>query len=248
MKCLMILCAATIILCAALQDNGNEPMEDGSDKHCTVLDSDSAINTTTAIRAMMGTWHGTQLITHDGREEGFMQYRSCAVLHLTLTRPWPVPGTKPPHKKTSWRIRQLKLIWGEAEHSLKFTLSFNSTRPGIWMCSERQIGSMTRPELRYKQFAGIVQVVKATGTLLVLTFCEPMPGGQLYTVVLQRAPPTIRASEEVRSIRNLLRQYGLPIYSVRKMCRNGTAGPAMGSLYVLLVLAAVLLVLMKNYY
>ncbi|XP_052870804.1 uncharacterized protein LOC128276381 [Anopheles cruzii] len=250
MKRLLLALLVTMIVCAALQENGNQTMEDSSYKHCASLDT--VPSRLTAIMAMMGTWYGSELITHDGPEEGIMQYRNCPVVNLTHVAK-PVGGTKKPNKEIYGYIRYLEMFWSEAEHSLKFTLSYDSMRHTFWMALEPPTGFMPRwyNNQQYNQFTGVIQVVKSTDNLLVLTFCHTTPG-QLFTVVLQRDPPTDRVSETIRSIPNLLHKHGLPNYSVRKMCdtsygppdqvgsTNGTAGPAMGSLHVLLVLAAVL--------
>lgn len=43
-------------------------------------------------------------------------------------------------------------------------------------------------DLPYNQFTGTVQVMKAVGTHLVLTFCETLPKSQIFTVILTRKP------------------------------------------------------------
>lgn len=41
-------------------------------------------------------------------------------------------------------------------------------------------------ELPYNQFTGTVQVMKAVGNHLVLTFCDTLPKSQIFTVILTR--------------------------------------------------------------
>lgn len=43
-------------------------------------------------------------------------------------------------------------------------------------------------ELPYNQFTGTVQVMKAVGNHLVLTFCQTLPRSQLFSIVLTRKP------------------------------------------------------------
>lgn len=43
-------------------------------------------------------------------------------------------------------------------------------------------------DLPYNQFTGTVQVIKAVGTHIVLTFCQNLPTSQLFTIVLTRHP------------------------------------------------------------
>lgn len=41
-------------------------------------------------------------------------------------------------------------------------------------------------KLNYDQFTGTIQVMKAVGGHMVLTFCENLPGSQLFSVILSR--------------------------------------------------------------
>lgn len=43
-------------------------------------------------------------------------------------------------------------------------------------------------DLSYSQFTGTVQVMKAVGNHLVLTFCETLPKSQMFTIILTRKP------------------------------------------------------------
>lgn len=43
-------------------------------------------------------------------------------------------------------------------------------------------------DLPYNQFTGTVQVMKAVGNHLVLTFCETLPRSQIFTIILTRKP------------------------------------------------------------
>lgn len=46
-------------------------------------------------------------------------------------------------------------------------------------------------QINYSQFAGTVQVMKAVGDHMVLTFCEGLPRSKLFSVVLSRRPGTL---------------------------------------------------------
>lgn len=46
-------------------------------------------------------------------------------------------------------------------------------------------------QTKYSQFTGTVQVMKAVGNHMVLTFCENLPGSQLFSIVLSRRPDTL---------------------------------------------------------
>ncbi|XP_058823683.1 uncharacterized protein LOC131684647 isoform X2 [Topomyia yanbarensis] len=129
--------------------------------------------------------------------------------------------------------RYLRLIWDEKDHTLEYTLRFNNTRPGFWIASSPQTGSMT--QLSYNQFTGTVQVLKAINNQLVLTFCQSLPGGQLFSVVLSRHPMGL-SPEENQSIRNLLKRRNLSTTSVRKVCFSGAGTQtSLGILSVLLI-------------
>uniref|UniRef100_A0A182RDB8 Lipocalin/cytosolic fatty-acid binding domain-containing protein n=1 Tax=Anopheles funestus TaxID=62324 RepID=A0A182RDB8_ANOFN len=115
-------------------------------------------------------------------------------------------------------MRNLRLIWDELEHTLEYTLRYNTSKPGFWISASPQSGSMI--QLQYVQFTGTVQVLKAINNQLVLNFCQSLPGGQLFTIVLSRLPMGL-GPEDIQSIRNLLRRRGLSTTSVRKVCQNG---------------------------
>lgn len=132
--------------------------------------------------------------------------------------------------------RFLKLLWDEKDHTLEYTLRFNNSRPGFWISSAPQSGSMI--QLPYIQFTGTVQVLKAINNQLVLTFCQSLPGGQLFSIVLSRQAMGL-SLEENQSIRNLLKRRNLSTTSVRKVCYNGAADRALFG--TALVLTAALL-------
>lgn len=117
------------------------------------------------------------------------------------------------------QTRFLRLIWEEKDSSLEYTLRFNDSRPGFWVSSAPQSGSMIQKS--YSHFTGTIQVLKAINTQLVLTFCQSLQDSQLFSVVLSRQPMGL-SPEENQSIRNLLRRRNLSTVSVRKVCYNGS--------------------------
>lgn len=48
-------------------------------------------------------------------------------------------------------------------------------------------------KLNYGQFTGIVQVMKAVGHHMVLTFCNNLPYSQFFSIVLSRHHNTLSA-------------------------------------------------------
>uniref|UniRef100_A0A182PBA8 Lipocalin/cytosolic fatty-acid binding domain-containing protein n=1 Tax=Anopheles epiroticus TaxID=199890 RepID=A0A182PBA8_9DIPT len=267
------------VLCGLVLDHtlaGSVPQGYGSNsaesrgtapsQHCTDFNPQHGLD----IDQIMGIWYGSEVITHDGREEGESVYRTCVVIHLadvtnaTTTSVYDQAsggyggranpsGTNYDRFATSYgygsnggrsqggsyeqqnqqrqraqgshqyqhdprSMRNLRLIWDESEHTLEYTLRYNTSKPGFWISASPQSGSMI--QLQYVQFTGTVQVLKAVNNQLVLNFCQSLPGGQLFTIVLSRVPMGL-GPEDIQSIRNLLRRRGLPTTSVRKVCQSG---------------------------
>ncbi|KFB51877.1 AGAP003834-PA-like protein [Anopheles sinensis] len=286
---------------SAVRVHGNTSSENrgiGPSQHCTDFNPQNALD----IEQIMGIWYGSEVITHDGRDEGETVYDSCIVMHLAdvtnstplvwdETSRFPGRGVGSPgssnyeprfatsygygssgggrgsytydqqnqqnrqgqlsntyqnrqyamageHQQEPHSMRYLRLIWDETKHTLEYTLRYNSSRPGFWISSSPQSGSMA--QLQYVQFTGTVQVLKAVNNQLVLNFCQSLPGGQLFTVVLSRVPMGL-APEEVHSIRNLLRRRGLATTSVRKVCQSGAirSDLSFGAMLLLVILSAV---------
>ncbi|XP_052867070.1 uncharacterized protein LOC128273184 [Anopheles cruzii] len=285
---LVLLCGNALQVCA---NNSMESRSSNPSQHCTDLNPQNGLD----VEQIMGIWYGNEVITHDGRDEGEMVYRTCVVIHLAdVTNSTPLAheqqqGSTPYFSRsgsaspgssnydtrfaTSYgygssggrsnsgsgynsgsggyydqayqnrhlqpqSMRYLRLIWDESDHTLEYTLRYNSTRPGFWITSSPQSGSMI--QLQYVQFTGTVQVLKAINNQLVLTFCQSLPGGQLFTIVLSRVPMGL-APEEIQSIRNLLRRRSLPSSSVRMVCQNGAfrGDVSLGVLLLLAILSSV---------
>lgn len=72
---------------------------------------------------------------------------------------------------------------------------------------------------QYSHFAGTIQVLKAVGNHLVLTFCHQLPKRQLYTIILSRQLTLDRL--EVHGVHNMLNRKGLKTNSVKKVCSGG---------------------------
>lgn len=83
----------------------------------------------------------------------------------------------------------LRLIWDEMGTDIDYTLRYNTSRPGFWLFSEPQRGVML--QINHSKFSGTVQVMKAVGDHMVLTFCQGLPSSELYSIVLSRRPDTL---------------------------------------------------------
>uniref|UniRef100_A0A336JY31 CSON013690 protein n=1 Tax=Culicoides sonorensis TaxID=179676 RepID=A0A336JY31_CULSO len=218
----------------------------------------------TSKKQIMGMWFGTEVITHHDHDVGEYNYESCIIVHLSeITHEMMQQDNKQHHygygqdylhhereheryhnrnhhsrdsvdqTYKNQPTRYLRLIWDEKGVVLEYTLRFNNTRRGFWMSSSPQKGTML--ELPYNQFTGTVQVIKAVGTHIVLTFCQNLPTSQLFSIVLTRHPNELSV-DEIHSIRSLLKRRGLNVASVRKVCLNGA--PQLAISYASLILLA----------
>lgn len=72
-------------------------------------------------------------------------------------------------------------------------------------------------ELPYNQFTGTVQVIKAVGTHIVLTFCQNLPTSQLFSIVLTRHPNELSSEVSLKRLfLNFYHKFMLQILSYRK--------------------------------
>lgn len=154
----------------------------------------------------MGMWFGSEVINHTPNDlEGEHIYDSCIVIHIT-EKSNDISTTDNPYQSRRQRldnnyerttnynyvgsnrrnaVRNLRLIWDERGQLVEYSLRFNNSRMGFWLSSEPQSGSMVN-DMQYTQFFGTIQVMKAVGNQLVLTFCQNGLKNQLYSVILSR--------------------------------------------------------------
>lgn len=72
--------------------------------------------------------------------------------------------------------------WRRGRKKVNIALDFCAT--ALIMFNE--LGTML--DMPYNQFTGTVQVMKAVGNHLVLSFCETLPNSQMFTIILTRKP------------------------------------------------------------
>ncbi|RZF32566.1 hypothetical protein LSTR_LSTR013969 [Laodelphax striatellus] len=156
---------------------------------------------------LMGMWYGIEIIQHrhepghHGHGEGKKVVDTCPVLHFARTR-----------------NDQLRLFWHEDVGTLEYFFSIpDPYNPGFWISSGPQNGTLIRKS--YRQFAGTVQVMKAVGSHVVITFCSP--NSELFSVILSRHKSLDII--EVRGVKNMLTRRGLAIVGTREACRNYAA-------------------------
>lgn len=122
----------------------------------------------------------------------------------------------------SHEYASLTLLWTEAAGNLEYTFRISdiSRKPGFWTTSSLQNGTLA--EKQYNQFAGVVHVMKAVASDMVLTFCSRSPQSQLYSLLLSREHTL--GEPDRRGVHNLLNRRGLKILGIRQTCMNGAAG------------------------
>ncbi|KAF2894700.1 hypothetical protein ILUMI_11471 [Ignelater luminosus] len=113
-------------------------------------------------------------------------------------------------------MKRLRLLWTDNGGQVEYTVRYNMSKPGFWISSGPQNGSSLEPQ--YNQFAGTIQIIKAVGNHLVLTFCHRLPDQQLYTVILSRIPRLTR--HEISDVHDLLTRRALETNNIKRVCYN----------------------------
>ncbi|XP_035731761.1 uncharacterized protein LOC118445860 isoform X1 [Vespa mandarinia] len=174
--------------------------------NCPDLNSQEEID----LDKIMGKWYVVEILEHKSdpikhTNGKHVVLDSCPTVHLR-----------------SHEYSSLTLLWTEAVGNLEYTFQISdiTRRPGFWMSSTLQNGTLT--EKKYQQFIGCVHVMKAVASDMVLTFCSRSPGSQLYSLLLSREHTLGQADR--RGVHNLLGRRGLKILGIRETCMNGAAG------------------------
>lgn len=199
----------------------------------------------------MGIWYGAEVITHQDGPHMEQIYDTCVVLHLaevtddhTSSDPYMSRDREHGYQNNHYnnnnrflrdQLRYLQLTWDERGASLEYLLKFNYTRTGHWESARPQKGQLS--DRNYKQFTGTVQVMKAVGNHLVLTFCQTAPNNQMFSIILSRRRNML-TYDEIQSIKKMLNYRNLPISSVRRVCLNGAASLYNSKTGILLLFAA----------
>lgn len=74
----------------------------------------------------------------------------------------------------------------------------------------------------YVHFVGVVQVMKAISSHMVLTFCSKKPDNQLYSILMSRERNL--PENDIIGVRNLLERRNLTNISVKETCINAGSG------------------------
>ncbi|KAK2579659.1 hypothetical protein KPH14_011583 [Odynerus spinipes] len=174
--------------------------------NCPDLNSQEEID----LDKIMGKWYVVEILDHKIdpmklMNGGRVVLDSCPTVQLH-----------------SHEYSSLTLLWTETAGNLEYTFRISdiSRRPGFWTSSSLQNGTLA--EKQYKQFTGIVHVMKAVASDMVLTFCSRSPQSQLYSLLLSREHTL--GEPDRRGVHNLLGRRGLKILTIRETCMNGGAG------------------------
>ncbi|KAF5270472.1 hypothetical protein FQA39_LY08350 [Lamprigera yunnana] len=178
---------------------------------------------------LTGMWYGVEIISQKENDEryGLRQINSCPIIYISEknspTNPNPRNenntdsyGTvygKSEYQRYAEDIKRLTLLWDENGSYVEYSLRYNTSKPGLWISSGSNNGSSL--EEQYNKFDGMVQVIKAVGNHLTLTFCRQLPDQQLYTALLSRVPTL--AQHEISDVHDLLAKRGLETYNSIKM-------------------------------
>uniref|UniRef100_A0A0A9Y1Y7 REST corepressor n=2 Tax=Lygus hesperus TaxID=30085 RepID=A0A0A9Y1Y7_LYGHE len=166
------------------------------------------------IDETLGMWYTVEVVHHryDSKfPRGESYVDTCPIVYLT--------------KSTDKMNREsgIRLVWSESAGNLNYQFNVDTiNRPGFWISSGAQNGTMTTLNTPYRQFAGIVEVTKAVGSHMVLTFC--MPGQQLFSIVMSRTKSL--PTHELRGVNSLLERKGLTRVATREACRGAAALPS----------------------
>lgn len=197
--------------------------------NCTDLNSQTILD----IEQITGMWFGEELLQHHYELKPTKAKYPCIVIHISqqLTTVAPSKNRKYLHnsnevedyaesdedsKRGEHSYEYLLLLWDEDSISSEYSLLYNRSRPGLWI-STNSAGQDYYQVVPINRITATIQVMKAVGSHMVLTFCET--NGQLYSIVLSRKPHMLTA-DEVRSVESLLNWRGLRVDSSRKLCTN----------------------------
>ncbi|XP_046745860.1 uncharacterized protein LOC124411051 [Diprion similis] len=232
-----------LIVVVGLINGSSGYTDNGKTENSTIIKNDNNVNATLYcpilkrqpaldLKQIMGKWYAVEVVKHkieppapDGRKDDgphvTTTVKTCPVVELWPEDNYNSNGNKSEEKSSGIRIR---LLWVEDAGDLEY--SFNvpdpGKNPGLWRSEGQQNGTLLTH--KYVQFAGSVQVVKATGSRMVLTFCSAVspPGDeetrQLFSFILSREH-RLQESFAIR-VQNLLARHGLTVESVKETCLN----------------------------
>ncbi|CAH0558180.1 unnamed protein product [Brassicogethes aeneus] len=182
-----------------------------------------------------GEGHGYNHHTQQGRNpENYNTYQRTREEQMEFDRNTTYPnyrryGHNDYMRRLEYDLRRLRLYWDENGVSTEYHLRYNTTRAGFWISEGPQNGSALEPQ--FSHFAGTIQVLKAVGSHLLLTFCHQLPDRQLYSILLARENKLSHI--ETFGVHSLLHRRGLTATAVKKVCSGSENFSAKSGLFVL---------------
>lgn len=195
---------------------------------CQPLDQQKNVN----LEALAGYWYAVETIGHrdeDRQTQSYQEISLCPVMFLS---------------QIYNASDQLRLLWEEPLGKIEYRFGLvDQNDPGFWISMGSQNGSLTNnQEYPYQQFAGTVQVMRAVGTDMVLTFCSP--GSHHYSMVMSRNKTM--DDRGLHSLNQMLQDRGLRLVNTRVACRGGANGGSQASVGLGLAAALLLLLLRRD--
>lgn len=196
-----------------------------------------------------GLWYGVEVLEHTDGVSGSREYDTCIRLHLDdvtdeLDTRAHLNNRDPSYEYGNHRQRAreqtkyLRMNWDEHAATFDYLLSYNESQNGLWSSAASHIAQMPHQNHQYRQFTGNVQVIKAVGNHIVLTFCQSTPMPKIFTVILSRHLNGL-SFREIESIKKLLSYRFLNVDSVRRVCLNGASATFNSKTGLLLLLVSV---------
>ncbi|XP_073971575.1 uncharacterized protein isoform X2 [Rhodnius prolixus] len=199
----LFICCATSLALVLVQYGAVVSARDTTDPkfHCSGVHPQQNLD----LDQVLGRWYAVEMVQHRDdtkHPKGKVVVDACPLLHLTRTD-----------------TNQIKLLWDEKAGKLEYNFHIQDliNQPGYWLSYGAQNGSLLR--MSYNQFAGTVEVTKAVGTHMVLTFCTPET--ELYSVVMSRGKHLPKA--ELRGVNRMLEHRELQIFSIRETCKDSAS-------------------------
>ncbi|KAK6633538.1 hypothetical protein RUM44_004145 [Polyplax serrata] len=151
---------------------------------------------------LMGSWYIIEIIHHKQDERmvhGSITLRVCPQIYIGRES-----------------RSDLRLIWKEPSATFYYKIRLdNMNNPGSWVSSGPHNESSTASSY-FTHFTGTIQVMKAVGNHMALTFCTTQNDRSLFSVLLAREKRLTKL--EVRGVNNMLQRRGLEPLLTKYTC------------------------------
>ncbi|EEB13045.1 conserved hypothetical protein [Pediculus humanus corporis] len=153
---------------------------------------------------LMGAWYIIEIIHHkrdEGMVHGSISLKVCPQIFIGRES-----------------RSDMRLIWKEPSATFYYKIRLdNHNNPGSWISSGPHNESSTSSSF-FTHFTGTIQVMKAVGNHMALTFCTTQNDRSLFSVVLSRERKLSKL--EIRGVNNMLQRRGLEPLLSKYTCSN----------------------------